>query len=257
MDASESRLDALRDRLVRDGMAQLAVPPVPVRFTHNPRANDLLNDLAGHPHAFVLACLMDRQIRADRAWLIPWLVREHVGSFEMSDLLMLDDDDWLALLQGPPAVHRLPQTMAIVLQRGVARIASVYSGDASRIWADSPPSARVVRRFLEFRGAGPKIATMAANILVRDFHVPLGDHRYIDISPDVQVQRVMARLGLVEEGAGPDVVIYAARELNPDFPGVFDGALWDIGQRLCRPHNPGCGECPLGDICPSSTAPAA
>jgi hypothetical protein len=45
MDASESRLDALRDRLVRDGTAQLAAPPVPIRFTRNPGADDLLNDL--------------------------------------------------------------------------------------------------------------------------------------------------------------------------------------------------------------------
>ena len=85
--------------------------------------------------------------------------------------------------------------------------------------------------------------------LVRDFHLPLSDYRYIDISSDVQIRRVMARLGFVEEGSDNDVVIYAARDLNPDFPGIFDLALWDIGRTVCRPRNPNCPACRLNDLC--------
>jgi endonuclease III len=102
---------------------------------------------------------------------------------------------------------------------------------------------------LEFHGAGPKIATMAANILVREFHIPLADHRCVDISADAPVNRVMARLGFVEDGSSEDVVIYAARELNPEFPGVFDFALRDIGRMLCRPTSPMCSQCRLSDLC--------
>lgn len=143
------------------------------------------------------------------------------------------------------------------MHRAVARIADVYAGDATRLWADTPASARIVRRFLEFHGAGPKIATMAANILVREFHVPLADYRYIDISADVQVQRVMARLGFVEKSAGTDIAIYAARELSPDFPGIFDVAVWDIGRTVCRPSDPRCGECALRDLCGHALAVGA
>lgn len=133
--------------------------------------------------------------------------------------------------------------MAVVLFRAVRRIEDRYGGDASRIWSDRPTSATLVRRFLEFHGGGPKIATMAANILVREFHITLADHRYIDISADVQVCRVMSRLGFVEPEASPEVVVYAARDLNPDFPGIFDLALWDIGRTVCHPRGPECARC--------------
>jgi hypothetical protein len=62
---------------------------------------------------------------------------------------------------------------------------------------------------------------MAASILVRGFHVPLSDNRCIDISADVDADRVVSRLGFVTPGSSPAVVIYAARELNPAFPGIL------------------------------------
>ena len=142
----------------------------------------------------------------------------------------------------------MPETMAKVLRLGVQELSTAYGGDASRIWAGSPPSATVVRRFLEFHGAGPKIATMATNILVRQFHVPLADYHYVDLSVDRQVRRVMSRLGFVAEGAGDLLLIYAAREAHAEFPGIFDLALWNVGRTVCRQKKPRCAECQLVSV---------
>lgn len=157
---------ALRDRLVAQGTAELQEPRGHVSFTGEAAPDELINDIEGHPHAFVLAALVDRQVDAKIAWRLPHKVEEHVGSFEIADLAKLTTADWLRVLREPTSLHWFIETMAGVLHAGVDRIATNYAGDAARIWADNPTSKTVVDRFLAFHGAGPKIATMAANILV-------------------------------------------------------------------------------------------
>src|SRR5262249_37716382 len=129
-----------------------------------------------------------------------------------------------------------------------------YGGDASRIWAGCPPSAEVVYRFLEFDGAGPKIASMAANILARQFKIPFADYYSIDISADVHVRRVFARLGLCPSGATIEQLVYKERALHPEFPGMMDLPSWEIGRKWCRPRRPDCGTCYMRDLCPTATA---
>ncbi len=134
----------------------------------------------------------------------------------------------------------------------IQRIAQEYSGDASRIWNDKPSSAELVHRFLEFDGVGPKIATMASNILARDFKVPLSDYYSIDVSVDVHLRRVFARLKLITEGEPIESVVYRARALSPEFPGLLDYPAWEIGRQWCRPSSPRCDECYMAPCCPGA-----
>ena len=244
--------EAIRQTLVRRGEDLLSRPFKPVRFTGQQEADALLNDLDHYPHAFVLACVMDRQIKAERAWLIPYGFRTRLGSFEFADLQGLPLEKVISLMSKPEPLHRFPDVMANNFYAAVQRIASKYSGRASAMWAARPSSATIVRRFLEFDGVGPKIATMAANGLVRDFKIPVSDKISIDISPDVQVRRVFTRLGLITEGASNEELIYRARELNPMYPGIFDLSAWEIGRDWCRPKLPSCRECYMNACCPTA-----
>jgi len=144
--------------------------------------------------------------------------------------------------------------MADNFYHAVQLIGDVYAGNAANIWRGKPSSAELVYRFLQFRGVGPKIATMATNILAREFKIQLADYYSVDISADVHVRRVFSRLGLVGANAGIDETIYRARSLYPKFPGLLDLPAWDIGRQWCRPIVPLCDNCYMRDLCPTASS---
>jgi len=221
-------------------------------FTGCKAADALLFDLRNTPHAFVLGCLMDRRIDAARAWAIPHKISELRGGFSMEKLKKPGLEQWTETFK-KHKLHTLPAIMAEIFYFAVRDINAKYGGDAAEIWRGTPSSATVVYRFLEFKGAGVKIATMAANILMRKFHVPFADLHSIDISPDTHVKRVMQRMGLVSKDVTKSkaliMIMYKARELNPEYPGIFDYACWKIGKDICHPTNPACAACPVHTEC--------
>lgn len=237
--------------LIKKGEKLLNKPRQRTLFTGNKAADDLLNNIKGYPHVYVLACIMDRQIKAEKAWIIPYKVSRETEGFEFSKLRSLTADKIKKMFK-TNNFHRFNKEMANNFYQAIQKIHNDYGDDASRIWKDNPPSAVIVRRFLEFRGVGVKIATMAVNILARDFKIPMKDHICIDISPDVHIRRVFQRLGFIPKEASVDEVIYCARELNPEYPGIFDLSCWEIGRDWCRPNNPACKECYLDKLCPKN-----
>jgi len=236
--------------LIERGYSLFNAPRNTITFVSDREANELVNNIEDYPHAFVLACLMDRQLKAERAWGIPFRVKEIIGGFEFSTLQKVSLDNWRQIFN-EYNLHRFNEEMAKVFYKGIQKIANDYGGNASNIWKGRPGSAAVVYRFLEFYGAGQKIATMAANILAREFKVKMSDYYSIDISIDVHVTRVFKRSGLVPQDASPELLIYKARELNPEYPGVFDLSCWEIGRNWCKEgKEPECNNCILYQFCP-------
>ena len=211
-------------------------------------ANRLASSIKKYPHAFVIGCLMDRRINANSAWAIPYKIRQTLGTFDFQVLHAQRQEQ----LRRFVAHHPLANVMARNLRKALDRIADQYDGHANRIWAGEPSSAEVVYRFLLFPGIGPKIATMAANILVRDLKVTFGDYSSIDVSIDVHVNRVLKRLGLIDSKATREQAIYKTRSMHPEFPGKLDLALWQIGSDFCKPRYPNCDKCYMADLCPSA-----
>jgi len=84
------------DILTQRGNVHRNQPYKRVEFTGNTGADDLLNDISRHPHAFVLGCVMDRQIKADRAWIIPHRFSCELKGFEFEKLLELEQD-WIRI----------------------------------------------------------------------------------------------------------------------------------------------------------------
>ncbi len=224
-------------------------------------ARALVNDLERYPHAFVLACVADRQAPANIAWDLPHKIRKEARDFEFDTLVRLPATVWDDVLAA--SGHPLAADMRRLLPAAIELIADRYGGDAARIWAKGSSGAAVVRRFLEFDGVRSKIANMAANILARDFRVRLIGPMP-DIAVDTHVLRVFKRLGLLRPLTSSRLsqgtvtakeqiqLQYRARELNPDWPGEIDWPVWKIGHEWCHARKkPACGECSMAPLCPS------
>ena len=235
--------------LIENGNKLLNQPYEKVNFTGDSSADDFLNDIEKFPHAFVLACIMDRQIKAEKAWMIPYKISNEINDFDLSALLQIEANSFKEMFERY-RFHRFNNIMAKNFYLAIQKIHKDYNDNASNIWNDKPRSAAVVKKFLQFDGVGVKIATMATNILVREFKIPMEDYLCIDISPDVHVKRVFKRLGLMSENANNDELIYSARELNPEYLGIFDLACWEIGRKWCKSREADCQNCYLDDFCP-------
>ena len=197
--------------------------------TGDPEAERYLNNIEDYPHLFVFGCIMDRQIKYGKAWRIPYRVGQEAGGFSFSHFQALSLRNLQSLFKRN-SLHRFNDDMARNFRNAVSRIHTEYDDDASTIWRGTPPSAKVIRRFLEFDGVGIKIATMATNILVREFKVPLTHLESIDISPDVRVTRFFQDIGLLRPDATTSEVVYLARELHPEFPGLLDYGAFMEGE---------------------------
>jgi len=244
----------IKDTLVNQGLLLFNKPRDTVPFTGEHEADVLLNDITRFPHAFVLGCIMDRQMPAEKAWLIPFLISNKLGGFSIERLRLLSLNETKCLMSHPQPLHRFPDLMGGNFYYAVQRFVNLYDSDASNIWRNNPASAEVVCRFLEFDGVGQKIASMATNILARELKVPFSDFYSVDISVDTHVRRVFRRLSLVSEDASNEFIVWKARALHPEFPGLMDFPCWEIGRMWCKPKakNRNCHDCYMQECCPSA-----
>jgi endonuclease-3 len=215
-------------------------------FTPNFRADKLIwnNSLA-----YLLAVILDQSMKAEKVWEIPYLLKQRLGHLDVYKIASMGDKEITEIFNEKPKLHRFPNTAALRTKKACQLLIEKYDGRAENVWNDNPRSDDLHRRFEEFDGIGQKKASMATNILARDFGIELKDKRGIDISYDVHIRRVFLRTGLVEKDS-MDLMIKTARALNPDYPGVLDNPCWIIGREYCHPRKPKCNKCPISFACP-------
>lgn len=231
VDFSEKHTEDVVAKLIEEGLRRLEIPIQDISFSDMPGEYNTWDNFKKFPHLFVLGCVMDRQIKAERAWAIPYLIGKEIGGFEFEKFLSLSEEKILEIFNSKK-LHRFNNDMAKCFYGAIQLIHSKYGDHAENIWANNPKSATVIRRFLEFNGIGIKIANMAANILTRDFKIPMRDRSSIDIAPDVQVMKYFKYHGLLRPEAKIDELIYRARELYPEYPGALDIGAWEGGREM-------------------------
>ncbi len=206
------------------------------------------------PLEFVFGVILDQGIKYERAWNAPYILKKRMGHLDINKIAKMNPKDLEKyMFDIKPALHRY-RFMADRLIRACELISERYDGDARKIWNCKNLSAKdIENRFSEFAQIGQKKASMAVNILVRDWDIKIaGPKKFIDISYDIHVRRVFLRTGLIQKDK-ESILIDAAIKLNPDYPGELDMPSWTIGKNWCRPKKPDCIKCPIKNVCPKKT----
>ena len=214
-------------------------------FTPNKAANRFLTE---DPWALLVAVISDYQIQAERAWELPYLLADRLGGW--SPLYFTEHpEEVLNAFTIPSPLHRFSNQTGEWVVRAAQIVVDEYGGDAGRIWAANPTAADLQERLRHFDGISQKKAAMAVEILERDLGVQVSDLHGSDIAYDVHIRRVFLRAGLAQRD-DVDHMVTVARQLHSERPGAMDFPAWMIGREWCRPSNPSCDPCPLGDVCP-------
>lgn len=200
-----------------------------------------------NPYAFCIAVCLDRGAKADVIWTIPYYMYKALGHLEPNEIFAMSLDDlanlFARLPKRPRYVNDAPQTV-----RDLTRIViEDCGGDASKIWA-SKRARNVQSTFRSIHGVGPGIASMSVLLIEKAFRIRFDDPWSMDIKPDVHTKRVLYRLG-VSVAETEVAAIKATRSMNPEYPGILDGALWEIGRRWCNASTPNCPACPMQSLC--------
>lgn len=214
-------------------------------FTPNQEADKLIWN---NPLAYLFAVILDQSIKAEKVWEIPFLLKRRLGHLDVHKIANIDEHKIVDIFDKKPKLHRFPKTMALRIKRACQLLLERYEGKAENIWADNINPFDLQNRFEEFDGIGQKKASMAVNILVRDFGIGVKNKKGINVSYDIHVRRVFLRTGLTEKD-DMNLIIRTAKLLNPDYPGILDNPCWKIGREYCHPNNPKCNICPISNVC--------
>ena len=217
---------------------------------HNLEADHLL---WVDPFAFLVAVIADQTISAERAWEVPYLLKQRLGYLDPKEIAEKVGYEKMQEIFGqPPKLHKYYNDVAKAVVDAANVVVDRYSGDASKIWKDEDDPYMISLKLDAFKKIGQKKSSMATNILVRDFGHKVKSNKGIDISFDRHVRRVFLRSGLVDVDE-EDKIISKARELNPDYPGEVEYPSWRIGRDYCAPKKPNCDACCLTAVCPKFT----
>lgn len=235
----------IKDRLLEYGKANKKTLEE-MSFCRDPEADAFVKTNA---LAFLFGVIFDQGVRAEVAWSAPYELRKRFGHFNVCKMAEMTDAEIESIICGEKKLHRFWKTTGKRIVDAAKKVVQEYGCDAAKIWSDLPKAEDLERRFREFDGIGQKKASMAVNILARDFGVPIQNWSGIDVSNDVMIRRVFLRAGLATRDT-EEAIIEAGRKLNPDYPGALDHPAWIIGREYCLNSAPLCSSCPLNDICP-------
>lgn len=133
-------------------------------FTGDDDADRLL---VSEPMALLIGFALDQQVPVQKAFSGPKVLLERLGSLDAHALATVDDAKLEAAAKGPPAIHRFPSAMAKRVREVAAHVASIYDGDAARLWTDASDARDLKKRIAALPGFGEMKTASLFAVLVK------------------------------------------------------------------------------------------
>jgi uncharacterized HhH-GPD family protein len=129
--------------------------------------------LASDPFALLTGMLLDQQFPMERAFGGPYLITQRMGTdrLDPATVASFDPEAFVAIMTGPPAVHRYPASMGARVQALAAQVVDAYGGDAAAIWRDVADGRELFRRVRGLPGFGDQKAKIFVALLAKQFGV--------------------------------------------------------------------------------------
>lgn len=142
--------------------------PTSLPFTGDPEADALI---AADPLALLIGYALDQQVPVQKAFSGPLVLSRRIGGLDATTIASMDPTALEAAFREKPALHRFPGTMAVRVQDLCRHVASVYGGDAGRIWREAASGADLEQRLLAVPGIGAMKAKSLIAVLANRFGV--------------------------------------------------------------------------------------
>jgi uncharacterized HhH-GPD family protein len=141
-----------------------------IRLAQSPAADELLSR---DPFALLTGMLLDQQVAMEKAFAGPRLIADRLRLTRLDPAVVAgtDPDDFAAVMAGPPAVHRYPQSMGTRVQALAQVVVEQYDGDAAQLWLRAASGADLYKRLTALPGFGPQKAKIFVALLAKQLDV--------------------------------------------------------------------------------------
>ena len=109
----------------------------------------------------------------EKAFAGPRLIADRLELVNLDPAVVAgtDPEDFAAIMAGPPAVHRYPQSMGARVQALAQVIVEEYDGDAASLWTPVTSGAQLYQRLTALPGFGPQKAKIFVALLAKQLGV--------------------------------------------------------------------------------------
>ncbi len=139
--------------------------PDRLHFTDSDEANELI---AHDAMALLIGFTLDQQVKVEKAFMGPLVLRERLGSL---DAKKLADADLEPIFREKPAIHRFPGSMAGRVHDLAVHIRDEYGGDAARVWKDAKDAQQLRANIEALPGFGEMKVKSLSAVLAKRFGV--------------------------------------------------------------------------------------